>query len=89
MLKRVMLGIVVLSSTMTGPLLAIPSDAACDAAWTKADTNKDGSLTATEAKAYFDAIAKSGKIYDANKDGKLSKAEFMQACKDGVFPDVK
>jgi len=74
---------------MSGAALAAPSDKACDAAWTKADKNKDGSVTQAEAKSYFDAIKKSGKTYDTDKDGKLSKAEFMQACKDGVFPDVK
>jgi hypothetical protein len=39
--------------------------------------------------AYLAAIKKSGKSYDANNDGNLSQAEFLKACKDGVFAAIK
>ena len=37
----------------------------------------------------YSAIKKSGKTYDQNGDGKLDQAEFLKACKDGVFSSVK
>lgn len=68
---------------------AAPSDEQCKAAWTAADADKNGFLEGAEAAKYLDEIKKSGKTYDQNKDGKLDQAEFMKACKDGVFSSVK
>lgn len=66
-----------------------PSDADCKATWDKADANKDGFLSDAEVKKFIDAIEASGKKYDSNGDGKLDQAEFMKACKDGVFASIK
>jgi hypothetical protein len=71
------------------PAAAAPSDADCKAMWTKADADKNGSVEGAEAAKYLAAIKKSGKTYDADKDGKLSQEEFMKACKDGVFASIK
>ncbi len=89
MLKTVLIGVAFLSVAVSATAFAAPSDADCKAAWDKADTNKDGSVAGDEVTAYLEAIKKSGKSYDANKDGKLSQDEFMKACKDGVFAGIK
>jgi len=65
------------------------SEADCKAMWDKVDANKDGSAAGAEVTKYLDAIKASGKKYDANADGKLTQAEFMDACKADVFKDIK
>ena len=61
---------------------AAMTDADCDAAWKKADTNSDGILTESEASNYYAATRVAGKTVE---DGKLSRADFITHCKSGVF----
>jgi Ca2+-binding EF-hand superfamily protein len=89
MFKKATMAAVFLATGFVMPALAAPSDADCKAMWTKADADKSGSVDGAEATKYLDAIKKSGKVYDTNKDGKLSQAEFTKACKDGVFASIK
>ena len=57
--------------------------------WETADANKDGSLDATEGTKHMDAIKTSGGTFDADGDGKLTTAEFTEACKVDTFKDIK
>ena len=67
-------------------LMAVPSMAAdeaeCKARWDAYDINKDGALgegdSAESSKAVQDAI---GAGFDADADGKVTTAEFTEACK--------
>ena len=73
--------------------LAVPSfsadEVACQKNWETADVNKDGSLDAAEGTKHLDAIKTSGKTFDADNDGKLTTAEFTEACKADAFKDIK
>jgi hypothetical protein len=89
MIKKAAAAIFVLASVFAPAAIAAPSDADCKAMWAKADSNKDGSLADSEVKKFMDAIKASGKKYDSNADGKLDQAEFLKACKDGVFASIK
>jgi hypothetical protein len=93
MLKYAALAVFVVSQSLApAASAAAPSDEQCKAQWTKADEadgNKNGILEGAGAAVFLDAIKKSGKTYDANGDGKLDEAEFIKACKDGVFASVK
>jgi hypothetical protein len=75
-------------SAATAPSFAA-DEAACKTLWDTADVNKDGSLDATEGMAHLDAIKTSGQAYDADNDGKLTAAEFTEACKADTFKDIK
>jgi hypothetical protein len=58
------------------------TDAECQAEWTKADINKDGTLTDRESMRYAAAL----RVHDkATADGKLDQASFMKYCKEDVF----
>jgi hypothetical protein len=89
MIKKATIAAAVLAAGFAMPALAAPSDADCKAMWTKADADKSGFVDGAEAAKFLDAIKKSGKVYDTDKDGKLSEAEFTKACKDGVFASIK
>ena len=74
-------------------LLAAPeafamTEAECTAAWTKADTNNDGTLTEAEANAsrYFAAHRVANKPL---ADGKLTKAAFLENCKADMYMTMK
>lgn len=58
------------------------TDAECNTAWTTADANKDGVLTAEEGSRYHAAIRVGDKTI---VDGKLSQADFLAHCKAGLF----
>lgn len=74
-------------------VLAVPSfaadEVACKTMWETADANKDGSLDATEGSKHLDAIKTSGATFDTDSDGKLTTAEFTEACKADTFKDIK
>lgn len=89
MIKKAAIAAVILTAGCAVPALAAPSDTDCKAMWTKADADKSGFVDGAEATKFLDAIKKSGKVYDTDKDGKLSEAEFTKACKDGVFASIK
>ena len=62
------------------------TDAACIAAWTNADVNKDGIVTEAEGARYFAALrVKKTPI----ADGKLSQAAFLEHCKADHFTVAK
>lgn len=68
-------------------LLAAPqafamTEAECNAAWTKADTNNDGTVTETESGRYFAAHRVANKPL---ADGKLTKAAFLENCKADMY----
>jgi hypothetical protein len=74
-------------AAMAATWLAVPAYAAteaeCQAAWTKADVNKDGTLTEAEAMRYSAAMRVHERKLAA--DGKLDMTSFMDACKADVF----
>ena len=59
------------------------SRADCQAIWGKADASGKGSLSATQAQSYVTDF----KSVDANADGKLSSAEFLNGCQKGLVSD--
>lgn len=63
----------------TTPPAAPIADAAVEAKFKAADKNNNGSLEGAEVDAYKANMAK----IDADKDGKISRAEFAAATKDG------
>jgi hypothetical protein len=58
------------------------SDADCEAAFKKADTNSNGVVSDTEASQYFAAMRIANK---PAADGKLTKTDFISNCKSGMF----
>jgi hypothetical protein len=74
---------------MVTTAIAAPSAEECKKLRDKADADKDAFVAGSEATEYLAAIAKSGKEYDQDKDGKLSQSEFMSACQDGIFDAIK
>lgn len=68
-------------------LVAVPAismamnDADCEAAWTTADRDKDGSVTEAEAVRYYAAL----RVANKSVADKMSKADFLANCKAGVF----
>jgi hypothetical protein len=76
---------------LTATCLAIPAYAAsetdCEAMWKKVDANNDGTLTDTEALRY--AAAMRVHEYKASADGKITHANFIDACKADVFVPKK
>lgn len=67
---------------MTTPSFAM-TDADCKVEWSKADTDKDGTLSGTEATRYVTAMRAAGKTIP--DDGKVTDAMFMENCKAGTF----
>ena len=65
----------------TTPPKAPAADAAVDAKFKAADKNGNGSLDGAEVDAYKADLTK----IDADKDGKISTAEFAAASKSGVI----
>ena len=61
------------------------TDAECQAMWSKADVNKDGTLSADEAMRYSAAMRVKEKQVSA--DGKIDQAAFMESCKSDVYID--
>jgi hypothetical protein len=53
---------------------------ACNTSWTKLEGSKTGSISETQAKA----AVKNFSSADTNRDGKLTKAEFTEACRKGL-----
>ena len=59
------------------------TEAECQAMWTKADVNKDGTLSADESMRYTAAMRVKEK--QVGTDGKLDQAAFMESCKADVY----
>ena len=65
---------------------AAMTDADCEAAFKKADSNSDSTVSDTEASQYFAAIRIANKPL---ADGKITKTDFLAHCKSGVFDTVQ
>ena len=63
------------------------SDADCDAMWKKADVNNDGVLSDAEAMRYSAAMRVHE--YKMSADGKVTRANFIDACKSDVYAAKK
>ena len=58
------------------------TDAECQAEWTRADVNKDGTISDAEAARYAAAL----RVHDKQlTEGKLDQTAFLQYCRDDVF----
>jgi hypothetical protein len=58
------------------------TDAECRTEWTRADTNKDGTISDAEAARYAAAL----RVHDRQAaGGKLDEATFLKHCRDDVF----
>lgn len=71
------LSAVALAQTKPGP--STSGDAAAEAKFKAADKNSSGQLESTEAEAYKGKMAQ----VDTNKDGKISRDEFVTGTKAG------
>ena len=63
------------------------SEADCETMWKKADVNNDGTLSDTEAMRY--AAAMRVHEYKMSADGKVTHANFLDACKTDVYAPKK
>jgi len=82
-----MLAIAAMAATCAVLPAYAATDAECQAMWTKADVNKDGTLSDTESLRY--AAAMRVRETKMNTDGKIDQASFMAACKDDVYAPRK
>lgn len=81
-LVSLMFAVALLGGTSTGTW-AQQSAADCEALWTKADANTDGTLKGDEAKPYLDKMtAANAKTADPTA---VTKDEFMPECQKGTF----
>jgi hypothetical protein len=60
------------------------TQAECQSVWSKADASSAGSLTQAQAQPYVTNFTSA----DTNKDSKLSSAEFLAACQQGMVKDT-
>lgn len=60
------------------------TQAQCDSLWNRIDTGQSGSVTQSQAQNYVTSFSTA----DANSDGRLSKAEFTNACQRGQVRDT-
>ena len=65
---------------LTAPALAM-TDPQCDAMWTAADANRDGTLNAAEATRYAAWM----RVKDQSAPGRFDKEAFMESCRSDVF----
>jgi len=70
-------------AAMLTPAYAAMTDDQCKAAWVAADTNKDGTVDATESARFVAALRVVNKPLTA--DGTLTQQAFLDDCKAGYF----
>lgn len=63
------------------------SDAECQEMWKKADANADGVLSDAESVRYVALMRIGNKVYAT--EGRITQAEFMDACKADVYAPRK
>jgi hypothetical protein len=63
------------------------SDAECQDMWKKADANADGVLSDAESARYVALMRIGNKVYAT--EGKITQAEFMDACKADIYAPRK
>lgn len=67
----------------TGTAASKPmSEAECVTAWQKADANNDGTVTEAESARYFAALRVANR---PAPDGKITRAQFIENCKNNMF----
>jgi Ca2+-binding EF-hand superfamily protein len=89
MLRILLTGVALFSVVVCAAATAAPSEEECKAAFSRADKDQDGDLSGGELTWYLVAIQKDVRHSASAKDGKISFDEFMAACKEGVFDDMK
>ena len=76
----------VFAALLSPTLASAMTDAECASAWTKADANGDGIVSAPEGSRYLASLRVAEKPV---AEGKLSQAVFLEHCKSGHFNAVK
>lgn len=87
MLKPFAVVMLLAASTLPGYAQTQVAAADCEALFTKADTNADGSVGGDEAKLFTAKL--SGDTAQTKEAGIFSKEEFMGFCTSGVFAGVE
>ena len=86
---RTLIGATVAMLVLAGPAwsqtMSRSEIASCNATWTSLEGSKTGSVTQVQAQS----AVKNFSSVDSNKDGKLSKAEFTEACRKGLVNPTK
>lgn len=86
---RTLVGTTVAMLMLAGPVwsqtMTQSEISACNAAWSKLEGNETGSVSEAQAKSAVKTFSSA----DANRDGKLSKAEFTEACRKGLVTPTK
>ncbi len=86
-MKKTMLAVVALAATgLFAPAWAA-TDAECQDMWKKADTNADGVLSDNEGIRYIAFMRVGNRTFAT--EGKITQAEFMDACKADVYAPRK
>jgi hypothetical protein len=80
---RRLLVVAALAATCAAMPAYAATDAECQAMWTKADVNKDGVLSDAESTRY--AAAMRVRETKMSTDGRITQADFMNACKSDVY----
>ncbi len=89
MLKKVELSAAILFAAVATAAFAGQSEADCQASFERADKDKNGVVSGSEVTPYLIALMKRKDIfYEHAKDGKITRSEFIEACKDGAFENV-
>ncbi len=77
---RILIAALFAACTATAAFAAPLSDADCEAVWKLADVDKNGSLSAEEAKTYIANFVQ----VDVDKNGSIDATEFKEGCKAGA-----
>jgi hypothetical protein len=86
---RTLIGTAVAMLVMVGPAwsqtMSQSEISACNATWSSVEGSKTGSITQAQAQS----AVKNFSSADTNRDGKLSKEEFTEACRKGLVTPKK
>jgi hypothetical protein len=86
---RTLIGTTIAMLVLAGPAwsqtMSQNEISACNTAWTKLEGNKAGSISEAQAQS----TVRNFSSVDANRDGKLSQAEFTEACRKGLVIPTK
>ena len=80
-MKKLLVATALMAVCASLPVYAA-TDAECQAEWTRADVNKDGTISDAEAARYAAAL----RVHDKQlADGKFDQSTFLKYCRDDVF----
>ena len=80
-MKKLLVATALMAVCASLPVYAA-TDAECQAEWTRADVNKDGTISDTEASRYAAAL----RVHDTQlADGKFDQTAFLKYCREDVF----